>query len=180
MVLVDAETGTEAEPVVVDRATGRRVDGPDFVFTAGPAASKPFRDRYQDGPTRPTASWPTGPITVTTITDLDDFKALDPFFHIIEKGLDGIADGEHFFDLLAGAVIFEYIITTLPATQGVEGHGRRRALPPRWPSLFASLVPADTPDRTGVRHRRRCRRCGSFETAAGRCGAVWRRDRLAG
>jgi DNA-binding HxlR family transcriptional regulator len=52
MVLVDAETGTEAEPVVVDRATGRRVDGPDFVFTAGPAASKPFRDRYQDGPTR--------------------------------------------------------------------------------------------------------------------------------
>jgi DNA-binding HxlR family transcriptional regulator len=50
MVLVDAETGVEAEPVVVDRATGRRVDGSDFVFTAGPAASKPFRDRYQDRP----------------------------------------------------------------------------------------------------------------------------------
>ena len=29
----------------------------------------------------------------TTITDLDDFKALDPFFRIIEQGLDGIADG---------------------------------------------------------------------------------------
>jgi hypothetical protein len=26
--------------------------------------------------------------TTTTITDLDDFKALDPFFRIIEKGLD--------------------------------------------------------------------------------------------
>jgi DNA-binding HxlR family transcriptional regulator len=52
MVLVDAETGVEAEPVVVDRATGRRVDGPDFVFTAGPAASKPFIDRYQDHPQR--------------------------------------------------------------------------------------------------------------------------------
>jgi DNA-binding HxlR family transcriptional regulator len=51
MVLVDAETGTEAEPVVVDRATRRRVDGPDFVFTAGPAASEPFRHRYQDRPT---------------------------------------------------------------------------------------------------------------------------------
>ena len=38
---------------------------------------------------------------MTTITDLDDFKALDPFFRIIEKGLDGIADGGHFFDLLA-------------------------------------------------------------------------------
>jgi DNA-binding HxlR family transcriptional regulator len=51
MVLVDAETGLEAEPVIVDRATGRRVDGADFVFTAGPAASKPFRDRYAGRPT---------------------------------------------------------------------------------------------------------------------------------
>ncbi|TGD89186.1 transcriptional regulator [Mycolicibacterium sp. CH28] len=51
MVLVDAETGVEVEPVLVDRATGRRVDGSDFVFTAGPAASKPFRDRYAGRPT---------------------------------------------------------------------------------------------------------------------------------
>jgi len=46
MILVDAATGEEAEPVLVDRATGRRVDGDDFVFTAGPAAGAPFRDRY--------------------------------------------------------------------------------------------------------------------------------------
>jgi hypothetical protein len=52
MILVDAETGAEAEPVVVDQATGRRLDGPDFVFTAGPAASKPFRDRYETRPQR--------------------------------------------------------------------------------------------------------------------------------
>jgi DNA-binding HxlR family transcriptional regulator len=60
MVLVDAQTGAEAEPVVVDRATGRRLDGPDFVFTAGPAASQPFRDRYQGRPTprRPKRSTP--------------------------------------------------------------------------------------------------------------------------
>jgi DNA-binding HxlR family transcriptional regulator len=50
MVLVDAETGAEAEPVLVDRGTGRRVDGPDFVFTAGPAASQPFLDRYAGRP----------------------------------------------------------------------------------------------------------------------------------
>jgi DNA-binding HxlR family transcriptional regulator len=50
MVLVDAATGAEAEPVVVDRATGRRIDGSDFVFTAGPAASQPFRDRYAGRP----------------------------------------------------------------------------------------------------------------------------------
>ena len=58
---------------------------------------------------------------MTTITDLDDFKALDPFFRIIEKGLDGIADGGHFFDLLADGVIFEYIITTPGYPRRVEG-----------------------------------------------------------
>lgn len=46
MILVDAATGEEAEPVLVDRKTGRRVDGDDFVFTAGPAASAAFLDRY--------------------------------------------------------------------------------------------------------------------------------------
>jgi DNA-binding HxlR family transcriptional regulator len=50
MVLVDSKTGVEAEPILVDRATGRPVDGPDFVFTAGPAASQPFRDRYSGRP----------------------------------------------------------------------------------------------------------------------------------
>jgi DNA-binding HxlR family transcriptional regulator len=46
MILVDADTGLEAEPVIVDARTGRRIDGPDFVFAAGPAASDPFRRRY--------------------------------------------------------------------------------------------------------------------------------------
>jgi ketosteroid isomerase-like protein len=58
---------------------------------------------------------------MTTITDLDDFKALDPFFRIIEKGLDGVADGGHFFDLLAENVIFDYIITTPGYPRRVEG-----------------------------------------------------------
>ena len=51
MVLIDSETGVEAEPILVDRTTGRPVDGPDFIFTAGPAASPPFRDRYAGRPT---------------------------------------------------------------------------------------------------------------------------------
>jgi hypothetical protein len=42
---------------------------------------------------------------MTTINDLDDFKALEPFFRIIELGLDGLADGGHFFDLLAEDVV---------------------------------------------------------------------------
>ncbi|MEZ0071348.1 hypothetical protein [Planotetraspora sp. GP83] len=52
MILVDAEIGEEVEPVVVDRATGRRVDGDDFVFTAGPAAGEIMRARYADTPKR--------------------------------------------------------------------------------------------------------------------------------
>jgi ketosteroid isomerase-like protein len=57
----------------------------------------------------------------TTITDLDDFKALDPFFRIIEQGLNGLVDGEHFFDLLAEDVIVDYIITTPGYPRHVEG-----------------------------------------------------------
>jgi ketosteroid isomerase-like protein len=48
---------------------------------------------------------------MTTINDLGDFKALEPFFRIIEQGLDGLVDGGHFFDLLTDDVVFDYIIT---------------------------------------------------------------------
>src|ERR1700754_3445153 len=50
MVLVDGETGVEAEPILVDRVTGRRVDGPALISPAGPAASEPFRNRYAGRP----------------------------------------------------------------------------------------------------------------------------------
>jgi hypothetical protein len=53
------------------------------------------------------------------VSNLDDFQALDPFFRIIEEGVAGLVDGEHFFDLLAEDVVFEYIIT-------VPGYPRRR------------------------------------------------------
>jgi hypothetical protein len=58
---------------------------------------------------------------MTTINDLDDFKALEPFFRVIEQGLDGLADGGHFFDLLAEDVIVDYIITTPGCPRHVEG-----------------------------------------------------------
>lgn len=46
MILVDRETGVEADPVIVDRTTGRRLDGDDYVFTSGPAAGPTMRARY--------------------------------------------------------------------------------------------------------------------------------------
>jgi ketosteroid isomerase-like protein len=58
---------------------------------------------------------------MTTINDLDDFKALEPFFRIVEQGLDGLADGGHFFDLLAADVVFDFIITTPGYPRHVEG-----------------------------------------------------------
>jgi ketosteroid isomerase-like protein len=48
---------------------------------------------------------PADDITIT------DFAALDPFFRIIRQGLTGLVDGDHFFDLLAENVLFEYVIS---------------------------------------------------------------------
>jgi ketosteroid isomerase-like protein len=58
---------------------------------------------------------------MATISNLDDFKALDPFFRIIEKGLSGIADGGQFFDMLAENVIFDFIITVPDYPRHIEG-----------------------------------------------------------
>lgn len=38
--LVDAETGQPADPVLVDRATGRELDETHFTFAAGPSADE--------------------------------------------------------------------------------------------------------------------------------------------
>ncbi|MFF0366913.1 MULTISPECIES: winged helix-turn-helix transcriptional regulator [unclassified Micromonospora] len=52
MILVDRNTGVEADPVIVDRITGRPLDDGDFVFAAGPAASEIMRRRYEHIPTQ--------------------------------------------------------------------------------------------------------------------------------
>ena len=53
-----------------------------------------------------------------SIDDISDFAALDPFFQIIQKGLEGLVDGEHFFDRLADDAVFEYVVS-------VPGYPRR-------------------------------------------------------
>jgi ketosteroid isomerase-like protein len=58
---------------------------------------------------------------MTAVGKLADFQALDPFFRIIEEGVAGLVDGEHFFDLLAEDVVFEYIITVPGYPRRVEG-----------------------------------------------------------
>ena len=46
VLLVDKKTQRAADPVLVDRRSGRPLNDPNFVFTAGPAASKRTRRRY--------------------------------------------------------------------------------------------------------------------------------------
>jgi hypothetical protein len=36
------------------------------------------------------------------------FKALDPFFEVVQKGLSGFVDGEHYFDTIADDALFEF------------------------------------------------------------------------
>ena len=45
--IVDAKTGVPADPVFVDRASGRRIAAPDFVLAAGPAAGGATRARLE-------------------------------------------------------------------------------------------------------------------------------------
>src|SRR5215831_10933933 len=52
------------------------------------------------------------------IDDLEDFAALDPFFRIIEQALDGLVDGQHFFEMLNEDVVVEYVVS-------VPGYPRR-------------------------------------------------------
>ena len=55
------------------------------------------------------------------IENISDFRALDPFFRTIEQGLAGLVDGEHFFDLLAEDVVFDFIITVPDYPRHVVG-----------------------------------------------------------
>jgi uncharacterized protein len=55
------------------------------------------------------------------IANLTDFKALDPFFRIIEQGLDGLAGPGHFFDLLADNITVDYVVTVPGYPRHIEG-----------------------------------------------------------
>jgi len=54
MMIVDAKTGEAADPILVDRKSGRPLIGSDFKVVAGPAANEPLKKRYQSLP--PTTS----------------------------------------------------------------------------------------------------------------------------
>ena len=55
------------------------------------------------------------------IANLADFAALDPFFRIIERGLDGLVEPGHFFDLLAEDITVDYVVTVPGYPRHIEG-----------------------------------------------------------
>ena len=46
VMLVNTRTGAAADPVLVDRVTGRPIEEPEYAFAAGPAAVERTRRRY--------------------------------------------------------------------------------------------------------------------------------------
>ncbi|MEV0072549.1 MULTISPECIES: nuclear transport factor 2 family protein [unclassified Amycolatopsis] len=56
-----------------------------------------------------------------TVEHLEDFAALDPFFGVVQQGLAGLAEGEHFFDLLAEDLVTEFVVTVPGYPKRVEG-----------------------------------------------------------
>ena len=53
--------------------------------------------------------------------DRSNFGADGPFFRVIREGLEGLADGEDYFDLLADDVVFEYVVSEPGYPRRVEG-----------------------------------------------------------
>jgi ketosteroid isomerase-like protein len=43
-----------------------------------------------------------------TDTKYAAFTALDPFFDIVQQGLEGLVDGDHYFDTIADNAVFEF------------------------------------------------------------------------
>jgi hypothetical protein len=55
------------------------------------------------------------------VDNIEDFRALEPIFQVIETGLAGLVDGGHFFGFLAEDVVFEFIITVPDYPGGSSG-----------------------------------------------------------
>ncbi|MFC5649740.1 nuclear transport factor 2 family protein [Paenibacillus solisilvae] len=49
------------------------------------------------------------------------FEALKPYFEIVQKGLSGLVDGEHYFDTIADDAFFEFLYNFPGWPQTIRG-----------------------------------------------------------
>ncbi|MFJ3219679.1 nuclear transport factor 2 family protein [Kitasatospora sp. NPDC086801] len=85
-----------------------------------------------------------------TVKDPDDFKALEPFFRIVGKGLEGLVDGDHFFDWFTEDAVTEYVVTVPGYPRRIEG---RDALAELYRGYGDTMV-AESADGLAVHHDR--------------------------
>src|SRR5882757_9762711 len=111
--------------------------GPTMTSSAGLACWPPPLRTSLDAPRRTglgrtstvhNCRLPTNLKELPVSEDMSDFRALDPFFRIIEQGLAGLVDGDHFFDLLAQDVVFDFVITVPNYPRHVVGRANLIAL----------------------------------------------------
>jgi len=62
------------------------------------------------------------------IAEYQAFKALDPFFEVVQAGLSGFVDGDHYFDTIAEDAIFEFRYNFPGWPQTVQGRANLMAL----------------------------------------------------
>jgi ketosteroid isomerase-like protein len=55
------------------------------------------------------------------------FKALDPFFKVVMKGLSGFVDGKHYFDTIAEDALFEFRYNFPGWPQTIQGRANLMA-----------------------------------------------------
>jgi uncharacterized protein len=56
------------------------------------------------------------------------FRALDPFFNIVQRGLAGMVDGDHYLDTIADQAVFEYRYIFPGYPQRIDGREALMAL----------------------------------------------------
>jgi len=61
VMIVDAKTGAEADPILVDRSTMRPLVEPDYTLAPGPAAGESTRRRFASGPGALLRAHPSSP-----------------------------------------------------------------------------------------------------------------------
>lgn len=54
--------------------------------------------------------------------DITEYTAMAPYFEVITNALDGLVDGENFFDLHAEDVVVDYVITVPNYPKRIVGH----------------------------------------------------------
>ena len=65
---------------------------------------------------------------MTTIYPDGAFKGLDPSFSVIQQGLTGFVDGQHFLGIIADNAIFEFLYTAPGWPQRIDGRDNLMAI----------------------------------------------------